>query len=216
MHEESEAASSADASAFEPLVAHARQMWAAEEENSRRNLERTKLLAAALLAFLAVGLFRFGVELFGPPSTIGDVISRVLLVIGLLMMARAAPYLFNLPPWRFEWAQRRRRRIVRNIVDRLEKQGRLNASAHLFPEPEDLDCLGDPDEGTEANSLKVVFVKTITATAHLHFRNSARNALLILALRRFNLGLIFMFLAVGAHLASPLLDTSLSALLDRL
>lgn len=84
---------------------HAIRRWEAGEENSRRIGARVGLLVTASFGFFGVVLLRFGLARWQIPSTLpheGKTLyaAMILLFLGLLLLAVACLFLFDLFRWR--------------------------------------------------------------------------------------------------------------------
>jgi hypothetical protein len=73
---------------YEVLLEHERRRWDAAEENARRQAQRLTLLLTSVFAFLAVGLFRVGLDMLGRSIDVplwAALAIRVLVVLGLAL-----------------------------------------------------------------------------------------------------------------------------------
>lgn len=88
-------------SPYQVLLDHLQRCFQAEEENSRRHADSTRLVVTALVAFLAVGLFRFGLsnlpgDMVTSPVWAGHIV-RLLLILGIGCLFYASSWLTGVP-----------------------------------------------------------------------------------------------------------------------
>jgi|GEM_PF-4541874 len=182
-------------SPFQILVEHFDRCFAAEEENSRRHRETARMVVTAIIAFLAVGLFRFGLEMSGGAASEGTWLAdwvRGFFILGLLSLFWSFSYLIG--P-RFKWRRRR--------LEKVEKRYRTaTASHHLMPTDDIFEGLVDPTPGT-ADFVRLQAAERLQAAAQdLARRNSFRQAGIQLSQRWFAIGIFAIVLGVLCHIAS--------------
>jgi hypothetical protein len=169
-------------SPFQVVLDHMLRCFAVEEENARRHAESTKMLLTAIIAFLVLGLFRFGMDLFGP-GRLGcpwEQIEKAILFLALASFLLAAQALL----WhRVHWGARLRERW-RRLLRRQSPPQRdptslsrdfLPASAFLLFEEGDLDGLEPPTAGTADHYRLLAIRRAVRAVSVLRGRNVRRD-----------------------------------------
>lgn len=153
------------------------------------------MVVTAIIAFLAVGLFRFGLEM-----TSGEVAStswltncvRGLFIVGLVSLFWSFSFLIG--P-RFKWRRRQ--------LEEVEKKYRTATASHLLmPTGEIFRDLSEPDPGT-ADFVRLKAAERLQAGAEdLARRNSLRQAGIQLSQRWFAIGIMAIVLGVMCHIGS--------------
>lgn len=153
------------------------------------------MVVTAIIAFLAVGLFRFGLEM-----TSGSVAStswltdwvRWFFIVGLISLFWSFSYLIG--P-RFRWRRRQ--------LERVEKKYRTATASHLMmPTGEIFHDLSGPEPGT-ADFVRLKAAERLQAAAEdLARRNSLRQAGIQLSQRWFAVGIMAIVLGVMCHIGS--------------
>jgi hypothetical protein len=178
---------------FKEALAHVCRIFAAEEENARRHSQTGSVLVTATIAFLAAGLFRFGLDLFTPavndnePLWVGYAV-RGLMILGLGLLWRSSYWMFGGPHGE--------RRAVKRVLAR-RSQHLLASSTLLFPEEDDLAGLKEPEEGTAEWVRYRSYLRTLGAAKDLTDHNVRRDVEIFLSRRAFLGGLGCIALGVA-------------------
>jgi len=184
-------------SVFGPLLAHETRRWNAAEENSRRLAQRASLLLTSVVAFLAVGLFRFGLDSLGGSLDLPGAWSpnvglaiRILIVVGLLSILIGSAYVVGV------FGARRA-----SVVPR-DAQRQASAYLDLARDPIPL-RLEVPEHGTPEYYRFRAYVRTREAANHLEGRNAIERWRLDRGQRLYGIGFALIFLAIGAYAVIP-------------
>jgi len=180
---------------LEVALEQERFRFGVEEENSRRNLLETQMLLRGALTLLAVGLFRFGLDVVGvttPPHWS----AFILLMIGLLGMTAAAAIALGvtLVPLR----------VRRRFAHRL-------GSSHLAPRAGEIRALkAEAESEAKASSrgaalhLLSAFLATHRAANEVAARNQKRATMLSFAKKLLAMSLLVALLGIALMVYAPL------------
>jgi len=158
-------------SPYPVLLAYLQWCFEREEENSRRHSQTARIGVTTVIAFLAVGLFRFGIGSAGV-----EVIEEnwrpwlvALLVVAIVVLLAAVRLLLGT----------RKGPDLGPDEGKEEERGGLGvfvpASAELIPTGEELSDLIEPASGSAEYYYYMALLHTGAATADLVARNVVRN-----------------------------------------
>ena len=153
------------------------------------------MVVTAIIAFLAVGLFRFGLEMTSGTVAGASWLTnwvKGLFIVGLVSLFWSFSYLIG--P-RFKWRRRQ--------LEGVEKKYRTATASHLLmPTGEIFSDLSEPEPGT-ADFVRLKAAERLQAAAEdLARRNSFRQAGIQLSQRWFAIGIMAIVFGVMCHIAS--------------
>ena len=180
---------------YEAALEHLYRLWNAEEENSRRYAAKTRLVLTGTIAFLAAGLFRFGLQALEtdlyPQHPVIEFAAITFLLLAFTFFLLSSRYLIF----------KKRGEAEERIGETLAEKRIVSSSRLLFPSEEFLDGLREPEPGSAEHVRYQAFLVTLNAAKDLASQNAEKEARLHLSGKAFFIGLFLFSLAVSLYLA---------------